>query len=123
VAWNTIIEMVRKEHSVVTLSRNIRNNVIEAGDRAIKLQSELTGKERTILKDELRHFFDILRKKGRLNFTKDVDDPKLVRLGSVIVSLLARLPNVEHSLKPRMLYLMERDTHAPGTLRRHGKRI
>jgi hypothetical protein len=122
-AWKTIIEMTRKEGSIVTLSRNVRNNVTEAGERMIKLQSELTGKERTILKDELRHFWEILMKKGRLNFTQDVDDPKLVRLGSVIVSLLARLPNVEHSLKPRVLYLMEHETHAPGTLRSHGKRI
>ncbi|MFH0956863.1 MAG: hypothetical protein V1813_03300 [Candidatus Aenigmatarchaeota archaeon] len=122
-AWKTIVEIARKDRKVVTLSRNIRNNVMEASERAIKLQSELTRKERTILKDELRQFWEILRKKGRLNFTKDVEDPKLVRLGSVIVSLLARLPNVEHSLKPRVLYLMGRDTHAPGTLRRRGKRI
>jgi hypothetical protein len=122
-AWNAIVGMARKEGSIVTLSRNVRNNVTEAGERMIKLQSELTGKERTILKDELRHFWDILQKKGKLNFTRDVSDPKLVRMGSVIVSLLARLPNVEHSLKPRVLYFMEHETHAPGTLRRHGKRI
>lgn len=120
-AWKTVKEIARRDGHVTTLSRSIRNSVIEAGENIIRLQSELTRKERTILKDEFRQFWEILRKKGSLNFTKDVTDPKLVRLGSVVVSLLAMLPNVEHSLKPRTLYMTEKDTHAPGTLKMRGK--
>jgi hypothetical protein len=120
-AWKTVMDIARKNGHVTTLSRNIRNSVIEAGENVIRLQSELTKKERTILKDEFRQFWEILRKKGSLNFTKDVTDPKLVRLGSVVVSLLAMLPNVEHDLKPRTLYMAEKDTHAPGTLKRRMK--
>jgi hypothetical protein len=120
-AWKTVMEIARRDGHVTTLSRNIRNGVIEAGENVIRLKSELTKKERTILKDEFRQFWEILKKKGTLNFTKDVTDPKLVRLGSVVVSLLAMLPNVEHDLKPRTLYMTEKDTHAPGTLKRRKK--
>lgn len=120
-AWKTVMGIARNDGHVTTLSRNIRNSVIEAGENVIRLKSELTKKERSILKDEFRQFWEILKKKGSLNFTKDVTDPKLVRLGSVVVSLLAMLPNVEHDLKPRTLYMTEKDTHAPGTLRRREK--
>ena len=121
--WESITELAEKRGTVRTLSRGIRNKVIEVGSNGIKLRSEITKKERPILKQEFKHFWDILKRKGSLEFTKDVDDPRLVRLGSVIISFLARLPNVEHDIKPRVLYLMEHNTHTLGTLRRHRKRI
>ncbi len=121
--WDSITGLAEKRGSVRTLSRGIRNKVIEVGRNGIRLRSELTKKERMVLKEEFRHFWDILKAKGSLDFTKDVEDPKLVRLGSVIVSFLARLPNVEHDLKPRVLYFMEHNTHTLGTLKRRRKRI
>jgi hypothetical protein len=121
--WEALTGLAERKGHVNTLSRNVKNKVMDVGTNAIKLKSELTKKERVILKEEFRHFWDILKKKGKLDFTKDVDDPKLVRLGSIIISFLARLPNVEHDLKPRMLYIMEHNTHTLGTLKRHRKRI
>ncbi len=121
--WEALTGIAEKKGHVNTLSRNVKNKITDVGSNAIKLKSELTNKERTILKEEFRHFWDILKKAKKLDFTKDVDDPKLVRLGSIIISFLARLPNVEHDLKPRMLYLMEHNTHTLGTLKRHRKRI
>ena len=118
--WENITELAEKRGTVRTLSRN---KVTEVGSNGIKLRSEITKKERSILKHEFRHFWDILKKRGSLDFTKDVEDPRLVRLGSVIISFLARLPNVEHDLKPRVLYLMQHNTHTLGTLKRHRKRI
>ncbi len=47
----------------------------------------------------------------------------MVRAGSIIVSFLARLPYIEHSIKPRVLHLVDSDTHALGTLKMYGKTI
>jgi hypothetical protein len=117
--WESLKELAGKEGHVETLSRGVKNKILGVGENAIKLRSEITKRERSVLKEEFEQFWKILKAKGRLDLKKDIDDPRLVRAGSVIISFLARLPNVEHRLKPRMLYLMESATHELGTLKRH----
>jgi len=119
--WNDIVEVAKRRDSISTLSRGVKNRIVNVKDDMITLRSELTKKERSLMKEEFRRFWEILYGEGKLNFLKDIKDPKLVRVGSVIISFLARLPNVEHQLKPRVLYLMDKNTHNQGTLKTYGK--
>lgn len=121
--WKDIIEIAEKYGHIDTLSRGISNKILEIGSNGMKIRSEITKKERFIAKDEFRHFWNVLQGKGKLDLAKDIQDPRLLRLGSVIISFLARLPNVEHGLKPRILYLLENKTHNLGTLKRRRKNI
>ncbi len=121
--WKSITEMAEKKGHIDTLSRGVKNRILAVGENGMNIQSELTKKERFIAKDEFRHFWNVLQGKGKLDLAKDIEDPKLLRLGSVIISFLARLPNVEHDLKPRMLYLTDDNTHNLGTLKRRRKNI
>jgi len=122
-AWKDIISIASGRDSISTLSRGIRNRIVSVMDDALILRSDLTKKERTLRMEEFRHFWEILRAKGRMNFIKDVHDPRLVRMGSIIISFLARLPNVEYGISPRMLYMMDWDTHAIGTVKKTGKSL
>ncbi len=121
--WEKITHLAERDGYVETLSRGVKNSILEIGNNGIKLRSELTKKERFIAKDEFRHFWNKLQGKGKLDLAKDIEDPKMLRLGSVIISFLARLPNVEHDVKPRMLYLKNQDTHNLGTLKRLRKKL
>ena len=121
--WGDIRRMAERSASIFTLSRGVRNAIVSVTGDSIVLRSELTGKERSLRRDDFLHFWSILNDRKRLNFLKDIKDPKLVRLGSIVVSFLARLPYVEHGVKPRMLYLMDADTHELGTLRTSAQRI
>lgn len=115
--WDDITKLAKTSRSISTLSRGVKNKVLSVHPDKITLRSELTKSERTVLKEEFSHFWDILRAKKKLHFPKDITDPKLVRAGSIIISFLARLPYIEHGVKPRVLYLMEKDTHDMGTLK------
>ncbi len=121
--WGKITEMAEKNGYIDTLSRGIKNRILEIGSNGMRIRSEMTKKERFITKGDFRHFWNHLQGKGRLDLAKDIQDPRLLRIGSVIISFLARLPNVEHDLKPRVLYLLENDTHNLGTLKRRRKKI
>jgi hypothetical protein len=121
--WDKITELSEKRGYIETLSRGVRNKILEIGSNGLKIRSELTKKERFIGKDEFRHFWNQLQGKGKLDLAKDVQDPRLLRIGSVIISFLARLPNVEHELKPRVLYLTDENTHNLGTLKRRRKKL
>ncbi|MBN2330854.1 MAG: hypothetical protein JXC85_03495 [Candidatus Aenigmarchaeota archaeon] len=118
--WEDITQLANTSKSVSTLSRGVKNKVLSVHPDRIILRSELTKSERTLLKEEFSHFWGILRAKKKLHFPKDIQDPKLVRAGSIIISFLARLPYIEHSVKPRMLHLMDKDTHDMGTLKAYG---
>ena len=115
--WEDIKKVAISSKSISTLSRDVRNIVKDVRDESIILVSELSKNERMVLKEEFGHFWEVFRRKKTLDFLKDIKDPKHLRSGSVIISLLARLPYVEHSLKPRMLYLMDTVTHPLGTLK------
>ena len=121
--WDDIMKLAEKR-SISTLSRGVKNQIVSAGHESIVLLSELTQKERVIRKDEIKCFWGILNKKGRLNFVEDLKyDPKLLRMGSIVISFFARLPYVEYGLKPRMLYLLDHNSHTLGTLKRKSKSI
>ncbi|MBN1896879.1 MAG: hypothetical protein JW789_04115 [Candidatus Aenigmarchaeota archaeon] len=121
--WRKITDMTEKKGFIETLSRGVKNKVLEIGSNGMKIRSEMTSKERFIEKKDFRYFWEKLQAKGKLDLAKDVNDPNLLRLGSVIIAVLARLPNVEHDLKPRVLYLMNENTHNIGTLKRLRKKI
>jgi hypothetical protein len=115
--WDDITKLAKTSKDISTLSRGVKNKILSVHPDKITLRSELTKSERTVLKEEFSHFWKILRAKKKLHFPKDVTDPKLVRAGSIIISFLARLPYIEHGVKPRVLYLMDKDTHDMGTLK------
>jgi hypothetical protein len=115
--WDDITKLAKSTKNISTLSRGVKNKIMSVHPDKIMLRSELTKTERTILKEEFGHFWDVLKAEKKLHFPKDIQDPKLVRAGSIIISFLARLPYIEHSVKPRMLYLMDQDTHDFGTLK------
>ncbi len=115
--WKDVMNLARSVKTVSTLSRGVKNKILYVHPDRIVLKSELTKAERSIHKDDFQHFWKILSAKKKLHFPKDISDPKMVRAGSVIISFLARLPYVEHSVKPRMLHLMDEDTHEMGTLK------
>lgn len=119
--WQDIVNFSKKKKSIETLSRGIKNMIMSVGKDSIVLRSEMTKMERAVTKEEFRHFWEILKRKGSLEFLKDIEDPKLLRAGSIVVSFLARLPRVEYELKPRVLYLMGEDTHSLGTLKVYAK--
>ncbi len=121
--WKKITEMSEKRGYIETLSRGVKNKILEIGRNGLKIRSEMTKKERFIDKKEFRYFWNQLQGRGRLDLAKDVQDPRLLRIGSVIISFLARLPNVEHDLKPRVLYLTGENTHNLGTLKRRRKKL
>jgi hypothetical protein len=115
--WEDVTELAGKSKTISTLSRGVKNTILGVHPEKITLRSELTKKEREILKEEFGMFWEMLSRKKELRFPHDVKDPAMVRAGSIIISFLARLPYVEHSVKPRALYLMDKDTHALGTLK------
>jgi hypothetical protein len=121
--WSKITKMAENKGYIETLSRGVRNKILKIGDTNLRIRSELTKSERVLDKKEFRYFWQRLQEKGKLDLAKDIQDPRLLRIGSVIISFLARLPNVEHELKPRVLHLMGKDTHNLGTLRVHRKKI
>lgn len=121
--WKKIVEMVEKKGFIETLSRGVKNKILQAGSNGFKIRSEITKSERFLDKKEFMYFWNLLQRKGKLDIAKDIQDPRLLRIGSVIISVLARLPNVEHDLKPRILYLMDKNTHNIGTLKRRMKKI
>lgn len=121
--WSKIMKMADDKGYIETLSRSVRNKILKMGENGLRIRSELTKSERFLDKKEFRYFWQRLQAKGKLDLAKDIQDPRLLRIGSVIISFLARLPNVEHDLKPRVLYLMGKSTHNLGTLRVHRKKI
>jgi hypothetical protein len=122
--WNDITKMIKKRGSIATLSRGVKNKILKITKNEITLRSELTKKERAITKEEFRDYWDVIEMNGKLNFIEDFkDDPMLLRLGSIMISFLARLPYIEYTLKPRMLYITKYNTHNLGTLKRRAKTI
>ncbi|UCD02904.1 MAG: hypothetical protein JSV63_03935 [Candidatus Aenigmatarchaeota archaeon] len=121
--WGRIVKIADDKGYIETLSRGVKNRILKIGENGIRIRSDLTKSERFLDKKEFRYFWQRLQAKGRLNLAKDIQDPRLLRIGSVVISFLARLPNVEHELKPRVLHLMGKDTHNLGTLRVHRKKI
>jgi len=121
--WRDLTALAGSRKSITTLSRGIRNRILDVRSDRIVLRSDLTKKERHVLKDEFRHFWEILNSRKKLHFPQDIKDPKMVRAGSIIISFLARLPYIEHSVKPRVLYFTGRDTHSLGTLKTYAKTI
>lgn len=121
--WKDITNLASGKKSISTLSRGVKNKILAVHKDKIVLRSELTKKERTVLKQEFHHFWEILSQHKKLHFPHDIEDPKMIRSGSIIISFLARLPYVEHSVKPRVLYLTEHDTHTLGTLKTYAKTI
>ena len=115
--WDDITKLAKTSKNISTLSRGVKNKILSVHPDKIILRSELTKSERTVLKEEFSHFWKILNAKKKLHFPKDIQDPKLVRAGSIIISFLARLPYIEHGVKPRVLYLMDKNTHDMGTLK------
>ncbi len=115
--WDDITKLAKTSKDISTLSRGVKNKILSIHPDKITLRSEMTNSERTVLKEEFSHFWDILKAKKKLHFPKDIQDPKLVRAGSIIISFMARLPYIEHGVKPRVLYLMDKDTHDIGTLK------
>jgi hypothetical protein len=120
--WKDITKLAGKK-TISTLSRGIKNSILKVRPDRIVLRSEMTNTERSVLKEEFDHFWNILSKQKKLRFPHDIKEPQMVRAGSIIVSFLARLPYIEHSIKPRVLHLVGSDTHALGTLKVYGKTI
>lgn len=117
--WKDITHMAKNRKTISTLSRGVKNKILAVKHESLLLRSELTKKDRIIKKGEFEHFWNVLKRKGKLNFPTDIKDPKMIRFGSIIISFLARLPHVEHGVKPRALYLMDSDTHSLGSLKMH----
>jgi hypothetical protein len=115
--WKDVTKMAGRKKSIPTLSRGIKNSILAVHKDKIVLRSELTKKKRTVMKEEFEHFWELLSRKKRLHFPHDIQDPAMVRAGSIIISFLARLPRVQHSIKPRVLYLTGQDTHSLGKLK------
>ena len=121
--WKDILKLAKGNKSISTLSRGIKNSILKVHPDRIVLRSEMTKTERSVMKEEFHHFWNILSRQKKLRFPHDIKEPQMVRAGSGVVSFLARLPYIEHSIKPRVLHLVDSDTHALGTLKLYGKTI
>jgi hypothetical protein len=115
--WHDITSLAGKDKTITTLSRGVKNKILAVKPDKIVLRSELTKTERSVLKEEFQHFWSILSRQKKLRFPHDIKDPKMIRAGSIIISFLARLPYIEHSVKPRVLHLADSNTHPMGTLK------
>lgn len=119
--WQDIVNLAKKKKSIATLSRGVKNRILKVQKDRIVLRSEMTKTERHVHKQDVHHFWNILSRKGKLHFPQDIADPAMVRIGSIMISFLARLPYIEHSTKPRILHYMGENTHSLGTLQLYAK--
>lgn len=104
-AWRDILRIVDEKQRVETLTRKVVNEIISTTLSEITLRSEQTGNDRIIRKNDVRPFWNMLVKKGTLNFMEDLPETKWRHIGAIIIALLAELPYVKYKTMPRTLYL------------------
>ena len=109
--WEGMKKLCRERSHIRTLSRRIKNTIKTIDDERIVLVSELTKKKRTVLKRDIEEFWNILSARKKLDFRKDLRDPKLIRMGSIVIALFAALPYIDYTLKPRVLHLKSEVRH------------
>lgn len=117
-AWTQIVGVARRRKSIPTLSSKAESRIVDVKANSISVREGKRKRLVVLKKSEFHQFWKVLTKRGVLNFAKDIRGRALIRKGSVIVSFMARLPFVEFTLRPRVLHLMPKQTHRPGTIRR-----
>lgn len=116
--WRDVTGIAKKRKNISTLSKKSSNTIDSVSKSFIKMREGRNRKLITIRKGEFQSYWNVLSRKGVLNFVKDIKGRPLIRKGSLIISFLARLPSVEFTLRPRVLHLMPKNTHKLGTLKR-----
>jgi hypothetical protein len=113
--WQQILEIARKRDEICTISQGVPNKILFVHKNAIVVSSERTGNPRYLTKANFIRCWTVLVENGQLSIP-----PVHVGNERIILALLARLPNVEYSTKPKQtLYFMPWNTHPIGTKREH----
>lgn len=105
--WTDILEVMQNRDFVETLSRKVRNEIVEVEDSRIIVRSEETHNERRLHKETFRPFCTRLLDHGSLDFVSDIQKSKWIGVGAVIVAIISLLPYVEYRTEPRVLFLKE----------------
>ena len=116
--WKQIHEIVAAGYVIKTLADKSRLKVDSETQNVIKVRQGKNNRIVSLNKSDFRAYWIPFAKRGVLNFIDDIKNNNLKRKGSVIISILATLPNVEYTLNPRVLHLMDNNTHKPGRTRK-----
>ncbi|RLE53980.1 MAG: hypothetical protein DRJ26_02495 [Candidatus Methanomethylicota archaeon] len=104
--------------SISTLGLGIKVKIVDVKDDRIIVYSEKTKKTRVLSKKRFKPFWEALLKRGFLHYKKDLHQSDWAGTGAIIIAFLARLPYIEYSVSPCILYLKREYTHKIGTLKR-----
>ncbi|MCS7385194.1 MAG: hypothetical protein NDF55_00445 [archaeon GB-1867-005] len=115
--WRDILQIAKKLSSISTLGLGVTVKIEDVKDDRIIVYSERTGKRRVLKKERFKPFWNALLRRGSLNYKKDLKPSDWAGAGAIIIAFLARLPYIEYSLQPCILYLKSENTHSIGTLK------
>ena len=117
--WQDIHKVALQKDEIRTLAQQVPNRIIGVTDSSIIVVSKKSksGKMRILTRKQFERYWDVLERKNRLNFKKDLPESQWHHTGAIIITFLAHLPCVEFTTNPRVLYLMPNSTNDLGTTR------
>lgn len=101
--WRDLVQALRGREYVETLGLSVKNRLLSVDSMAVVVESERTGRERSLPKELFRPYVDHLLRHGSLNYVTDIPRRAWIGVGAVISALLATLPSVSYQTRPIVL--------------------
>jgi len=104
-AWQDILNIARSREEIDTLVRRKVNDIVKVFEASITVRSKETGNNRILPKKDFQYAWNKLMQK-RIIELQDIE-PELRGRKSIIFAFLARLPYVNHEVKPLLRIMLK----------------